>query len=122
MNAAVFLYKKVLKQLPLNDEINAVLAAIKSNVLVVLTRQEVASVLALVEGTQQLVAKVRYKCGNRSPIAQLATEVSPFFCGRILDNANAKNMHYLTMYMTERHKTRFFVSPSCRKFSYKSVE
>lgn len=72
MNAAVFLYKKVLKQLPLNDEINAVLAAIKSNVLVVLTRQEVASVLALVEGTQQLVAKVRYKCGNRSPIAQSA--------------------------------------------------
>ena len=64
MNALVFLYKKVLKE-PLSEEINATRAARKSNVPVVLTRQEVASILALMEGTPQLVTKVLYGSGLR---------------------------------------------------------
>lgn len=43
MNALVFLYKKVLK-VPLNDEINAVRAAKKINMPVVMTREEVHQV------------------------------------------------------------------------------
>jgi len=64
MNALVFLYKKVLKQ-PLSEEINDTRAARKANVPVVLARQEVASILALMDGTPQLVAKVLYGSGLR---------------------------------------------------------
>ena len=54
----------MLKQ-PLNEEINATRAAGKANVPVVLTRGEVASILALMEETPQLVAKVLYGSGLR---------------------------------------------------------
>jgi integron integrase len=64
MNALVFLYKRVLNQ-ALADRINAVRADKKVNVPVVMTRDEVATVLVLMEGTPQLVAKLLYGSGLR---------------------------------------------------------
>jgi integron integrase len=64
MNALVFLYKRVLNQ-ALEDRINAVRADKKVNVPVVMTRDEVATVLSLLEGTPQLVAKLLYGSGLR---------------------------------------------------------
>jgi hypothetical protein len=59
MNALVFLYKRVL-ELPLQDRINAVRADKKVNIPVVMTREEVAAVLSLLEGTPQLLVKILY--------------------------------------------------------------
>ncbi|MBL7178456.1 MAG: integron integrase [Desulfobacteraceae bacterium] len=64
MNALVFLYRKVLKK-PLDEEINAVRAAKKINVPVVMSREEVARVIALMEGIPQLVVKLLYGSGLR---------------------------------------------------------
>jgi site-specific recombinase XerD len=64
MNALVFLYKRVLNQ-ALEDRINAVRTDKKVNVPVVMTRDEVATVLSLMEGTPQLVAKLLYGSGLR---------------------------------------------------------
>jgi len=64
MNALVFLYKHVLKQ-PLDQEINAVRASRKINIPVVMAREEVAQVIALMEGAPQLVVKLLYGSGLR---------------------------------------------------------
>lgn len=64
MNALVFLYKHVLKR-PLDGRINAVRAAKKVHVPVVMTREEVARIIALMEGTPQLVVKLLYGSGLR---------------------------------------------------------
>ena len=64
MNALVFLYKKVLKQ-SLDEEINAVRAPKKINVPVVMSREEVAQVITLIEGVPQLVVKLLYGSGLR---------------------------------------------------------
>src|SRR5712692_10536039 len=64
MNALVFLYKRVLNQ-ALEDRINAVRADKKINVPVVMTRDEVAAVLSLMDGTAQVVAKLLYGSGLR---------------------------------------------------------
>ena len=64
MNALVFLYKKVLKQ-PLDEEINAIRASKKVHVPVVMTREEVAQVITLLEGVPQLVVKLIYGSGLR---------------------------------------------------------
>jgi integron integrase len=64
MNALVFLYKRGLRH-TLPDSINAVRAAKKINVPVVMTREEVAAVLSLMDGTTQLVAKLLYGGGLR---------------------------------------------------------
>ena len=64
MNALVFLYKKVLKQ-SLDQEINAVRAHRKVNVPVVLTRDEVAKVIPLLEGSSQLIVRLLYGSGLR---------------------------------------------------------
>jgi len=64
MNALVFLYKRVLKH-PLEGSIDAVRADKKINVPVVMTREEVATVLSLLNGTAQLVAKLLYGSGLR---------------------------------------------------------
>ena len=64
MNALVFLYKKVLKQ-SLDQEINAVRANRKVNVPVVLTRDEVAKVIPLLEGSSQLIVRLLYGSGLR---------------------------------------------------------
>src|SRR6266545_4698909 len=56
MNALVFLYKRALNH-ALPDRINAIRASKKINVPVVMTREEAAAVLALMDGTAQLVAK-----------------------------------------------------------------
>src|SRR6266571_2034675 len=55
MNALVFLYKRVLHH-ALEGHINAVRAHKKITVPVVMTREEVAAVLSLMDGTTQLVA------------------------------------------------------------------
>jgi len=64
MNALVFLYKQVLKK-PMDGQINAVRATKKVNVPVVMTREEVARVIVLMEGTPQLVVKLLYGSGLR---------------------------------------------------------
>jgi len=64
MNALVFLYKKVLK-VPLTDEINAVRAPKRITIPVVMTRDEVRQVIALMEGTPQLIVKILYGSGLR---------------------------------------------------------
>ena len=64
MNALVFLYKRALNH-ALPDRINAVRANKKINVPVVMTREEVAAVLSLMDGTAQLVAKLLYGSGLR---------------------------------------------------------
>jgi integron integrase len=64
MNALVFLYKKVLRQ-PFDGQINAVRAQQKQNIPVVLSTKEVASVIALMKGTPQLVVKLLYGSGLR---------------------------------------------------------
>jgi integron integrase len=60
----VFLYKRVLKH-ALQDSIDAVRADEKIHVPVVMTREEVAAVLSLMDGTPQLVAKLLYGSGLR---------------------------------------------------------
>ena len=64
MNALVFLYKRVLKH-PLDGAIDAVRASRKANVPVIMTRAEVASVISLMGGVPQLVAKFLYGSGLR---------------------------------------------------------
>jgi integron integrase len=64
MNALIFLYKRVLK-LSMEGDINAVRAERKVNVPVVMTREEVAAVISLMNGTPQLVAKLLYGSGLR---------------------------------------------------------
>lgn len=64
MNALVFLYKKVLRR-PLDQEINAVRADRRVNVPVVLTREEVRRVIAIMNGVPQLVVKMLYGSGLR---------------------------------------------------------
>jgi integron integrase len=64
MNALVFLYRKVLK-LPLEERIDAVRADRKVNVPVVMTREETAKVISLMEGTPQLIVKMLYGSGLR---------------------------------------------------------
>ena len=64
MNALVFLYKRVLTH-ALPGSIDAVRADEKVTVPVVMTREEVAAVLSLMDGTAQLVAKLLYGSGLR---------------------------------------------------------
>ena len=64
MNALVFLYKRALHH-TLPNRINAIRASKKITVPVVMTREEVAAVLALMAGTAQLVAKLLYGSGLR---------------------------------------------------------
>jgi site-specific recombinase XerD len=64
MNALVFLYKRALNH-ALPDRINAIRASKQINVPVVMPREEVAAVLALMDGTAQLVAKLLYGSGVR---------------------------------------------------------
>ena len=64
MNALVFLYKRVLKH-ALQGSIDAVRADEKVTVPVVMTREEVAAVLSLMDGTAQLVTKLLYGSGLR---------------------------------------------------------
>lgn len=64
MNALVFLYTRVLNH-ALQDRINAVRADQPINVPVVMTREEVAAVISLMNGTAQLVATLLYGGGLR---------------------------------------------------------
>ena len=62
-NALVFLYKRVLQQ-PL-ENVSATRSHKEPRIPVVLTREEVKRVLALLEGTSELVVKLLYGCGLR---------------------------------------------------------
>jgi site-specific recombinase XerD len=64
MNALVFLCTRVLNQ-SLPGSINAVRADKKINIPVVMTREAVAAVLSLVDGTAHVVAKLLYGSGLR---------------------------------------------------------
>ena len=64
MNALVFLYKRVLKK-PLEESVDAVRAKKKTNIPVVMSRDEVAQVIALMDGVPQLVVKLLYGGGLR---------------------------------------------------------
>ena len=64
MNALVFLYRQVLKA-PLDEKIDAVRADRKVNVPVVLTREEVAKVVSLLDGEAQTIVKLLYGSGLR---------------------------------------------------------
>ena len=64
MNALVFLYKRVLRS-PLNGSIDAVRAERKANVPVVLSEEEVGTVISLIDGAGQLVVKILYGSGLR---------------------------------------------------------
>lgn len=64
MNALAFLYKQVLK-MPADQEINAVRARRQEHVPVVLQREEVAHVIALMEGAPQVAAQLLYGSGLR---------------------------------------------------------
>lgn len=64
MNALVFLYKHILKQ-PLDNEINAERAPRQVKIPVVLTREEVAQIIALMTGIHQLLVKLLYGSGLR---------------------------------------------------------
>jgi hypothetical protein len=59
MKALVFLYKRVLSH-ELEGSSDAVRAHRKVTVPVVMTREEVAAVLSLMDGAVQLVAKLLY--------------------------------------------------------------
>jgi site-specific recombinase XerD len=64
MNALVFLYKRVLNH-PMDGRIDAMRAKKKINLPAVMTREEVASVISLMDGTAQLVVKLLYGSGLR---------------------------------------------------------
>ena len=64
LNALVFLYKQVLKK-PLEGRIDAARANKEPRVPVVLTREEVAKVLPLIDGTAGLVVRLLYGSGLR---------------------------------------------------------
>lgn len=57
MNALVLLYKRALNH-ALPDRIKAIRVSKKINVPVVMPREEVAAVLAIMDGTAQLVARL----------------------------------------------------------------
>jgi len=63
VNALVFLYKRVLQQLL--ESVSAARSHKERRIPVVLTREEVKQVLALLEGTAELVVKLLYGCGLR---------------------------------------------------------
>ncbi|MBF0229220.1 MAG: integron integrase [Desulfamplus sp.] len=64
MNALVFLYRKVLKH-PFDQKIDAIRAKERKHIPVVMTHQEVAIVISLIKGIQQLVVKLLYGSGLR---------------------------------------------------------
>ena len=63
-NALVFLSQRVLKH-AMQGSLDAVRANRKRNVPVVMSREEVAAVISLMDGTAQLVAKLLYGSGVR---------------------------------------------------------
>ena len=65
MHALIFLSTSASSNQALPGSINAVRAAKKRNAPVVMTREEVAAVLSLLDGTAQLVAKLLYGSGLR---------------------------------------------------------
>ena len=64
LNAIVFLYRDVL-DLPVPDDLTPVRASKPVRLPVVLSREEVQALLAEIEGTHQLVARVMYGSGLR---------------------------------------------------------
>ena len=64
MNALIFLYRRVLKK-ELTGKIDAVRSVKKNKVPVVLSREEVAAVISIMEGVPRLVTQLLYGSGLR---------------------------------------------------------
>ena len=64
MNALIFLYRRVLKQ-ELTGEIDAVRSVKKNKIPVVLSREEVAAVISIMDGVPRLVTQLLYGSGLR---------------------------------------------------------
>lgn len=64
MNALVFFYKHVLKQ-TLDEKINAERASKRTKIPVVLTREETKRIILVMDGINQLIAKLLYGSGLR---------------------------------------------------------
>lgn len=64
MNALIFLYRRVLKQ-ELTGTIDAVRSVKKNKVPVVLSREEVAAVISIMEGVPRLITQLLYGSGLR---------------------------------------------------------
>lgn len=64
MNAVVFLYKRVLER-PLEGKIDAARSTKEPRIPVVLTREEVAALLPLIEGAAGLIVRLLYGSGLR---------------------------------------------------------
>ncbi len=64
LNALVFLYRHIL-QAPLGDDLQAERATKKTRIPVVMTREEVAQVIAAMDGVPHLIVKLLYGSGLR---------------------------------------------------------
>ncbi len=64
LNALVFLYRHIL-QAPLGDDLRAERATKKTRIPVVMTREEVAQVIAAMDGVPHLIVKLLYGSGLR---------------------------------------------------------
>ncbi|HIE07629.1 MAG TPA: integron integrase [Desulfarculaceae bacterium] len=64
LNALVFLYRHILRA-PLGDDLRAERATKKTRIPVVMTREEVAQVIAAIDGVPHLIVKLLYGCGLR---------------------------------------------------------
>ncbi len=76
-NALVFLYKRVLNH-ALEGRSNAGRADKKITVPVVMTREEVAAVISLLDGTAQVVAKLLYGSGLRITVKGVRSCIATF--------------------------------------------
>lgn len=96
MNALVFLYKHVLEK-PLEGRIDAARSKKEPRIPVVLTREEVARILPLIEGTAGLVVKLLYGSGLRiSEALRLRIQDIDFGYGQISVRSGKGNKDRVT--------------------------
>ena len=96
MNALVFLYKHVLEK-PLEGRIDAARSKKEPRIPVVLTREEVARILPLIEGTAGLVVKLLYGSGLRiSEALRLRIQDIDFGYGQISVRSGKGNKDLVT--------------------------
>jgi integrase len=76
LNALAFLYNKFLNK-PLGDVSQFRRVRKQPKIPTVLTRQEVASLMSHLQGTQRLVGSLLYGSGLRRSVALLVAEVLP---------------------------------------------
>jgi integron integrase len=98
-NALLFLYRDVL-HIELNETIQAMRAKKPSRIPLVMTRKEVAGVLAALDGTQRLMASMLYGCGLRL-----------MECCRLRVKDIDFAMHQITIFDGKGHKDRAVMLP-----------